>query len=159
MSYEFKAMTANAARHILGWRYEAPYDLYNLEPEGNPQHEVAYFCDPQNRYYGIWHGERLLGFCCFGPEAQVPGGDYSSPALDIGIGIDPDLTGQGGGAAYVKAVLDFARQHFAPKTFRATIAAFNERAQRACRRNGLMPVQTFHHAKTQQPFIVLIGEA
>lgn len=28
-----------------------------------------------------------MGYCCFGTDARVPGGDYSADALDIGLGM------------------------------------------------------------------------
>ena len=47
---------------------------------------VRFFIDPQNRYYQI-EDERgdFAAFCCFGWDAQVPGGDYSADALDVGL--------------------------------------------------------------------------
>jgi hypothetical protein len=36
-----------------------------------------------------------IGFCCFGPDAQLRGGDYHEPALDVGLGLRPDLVGKG----------------------------------------------------------------
>ena len=79
---------------------------------------------------------RLVGFCSFGEDGQVPGGDYSTDALDIGMGIHPDFTGQGLGSSFVLAVLDYAQRKFQPTTFRVTIAAFNQRARHVWGKNG-----------------------
>lgn len=152
-------MTASAAKHIIRWSYDAPYDLYNFDisSASHAASEIAFLTDPDKRYYGVWQAGSLIGFCCFGAEARVPGGDYASPALDIGMGMRPDLTGKGNGEHYIQAVLDFARAEFAPTQCRATVAAFNERAQRACKKAGLTVVQTFVSTKTQQRFVVLVG--
>ena len=75
------------------------------------------------------------------------------------MGIRPELTGQGRGASFVLAVLDFARNAFAPGQFRVTIAAFNKRAQRVWEKNGFVPIQTFTHQASKREFIVMIRDA
>ncbi len=50
--------------------------------------------------------------------------------LDVGVGMRPDMTGQGLGCRFVAAVLEFAAQKFAPRILRATIAGFNRRSAR-----------------------------
>ena len=159
MSFTFRPIDEASARAFLAWRYEPPYDLYN----GNPEElalELPFFMDPQNGYFCIFaENEALVAFCCFGRDAQVPGGDYSAPALDIGLGVRPDLTGQGRGLSFVEAVLDFARQTFAPVTFRVTIAKFNKRAQRVWQKAGFRLVQTFQRQYDDLGFVVLMREA
>ena len=57
---------------------------------------ITFFLAPKNGYLAVRDSEgALVGFCCFGFEGQVPGGDYSVDALDVGIGMRPELTGQG----------------------------------------------------------------
>ncbi|WP_244329384.1 GNAT family N-acetyltransferase [Tolypothrix sp. PCC 7910] len=98
----------------------------------------------------------LVAFCCFGKEAQVPGGDYRHEALDIGLGVRPDLTGLGRGHMYIADVLNFARSKFNATHFRITIAAFNERAHRAWKKAGFQQEQTFKAQDNKEPFIVLM---
>ena len=78
-----------------------------------------------------------------GPEAQVPGGDYSEPALDIGIGLRPDATGRGLGKLVLAEFLDFALDVYRPDRFRATIAAFNLRSQRTFLGLGFVETSRF----------------
>ena len=59
---------------------------------------ISYFLDPANHIFAIdddagWLDRLLL----VRPGWRVPGGDYDADALDIGIGIRPNLTGQGYG--------------------------------------------------------------
>ena len=147
------------AHAIASWRYDAPYDVYNLNP-GEIETNVKYFIDAQNACYSIT-GEQgeLIGYCSFGRDAQVPGGDYSQAALDIGMGIRPDLTGQGCGTRYAEAVLDFAHRTFAPNRFRVTIAAFNQRAQRVWQKLNLRVMQRFLRERDGAPFLILVREA
>jgi ribosomal-protein-alanine N-acetyltransferase len=160
MSFTFQPMDATSARDISSWRYEAPYDVYDPAPDGAVEPIVQSFLEPQNAYYTITdpHGE-LAAYCCFGPDARVRGGDYRSAALDIGMGLRPDLTGQGRGSVYVSAVLDFARRTFAPAAFRVTVATFNQRALRVWEKAGFQRVQTFHRQRDNRAFVILSCEA
>lgn len=149
-------MDERQARAITHWRYPPPYDLYNL---AESEETVAYALDPQNNFYAMEdEGGALVGFCSFGQDGQVPGGDYHLEALDIGLGIRPDLTGGGQGIDYVNSVLDFARESFDPPRFRVTIAAFNRRAQRVWKKAGFRPAGRFWHEESGRGFIVLVGE-
>lgn len=158
-------MDEASAQAIAGWCYEPPYDVYNLQPDEDVEETVAYLVDPQNAFFAIrgqvgdLEKETLLAFCSFGTDAQVSGGDYSQDALDIGLGVRPDLTGQGHGLTFVAAVLDFARRRFNPAAFRVTIAEFNERARRVWQKAGFQPTQTFRREYDSRPFVILTREA
>lgn len=155
MSLTFHHMDEISARAIHGWQYPTPYDVYNLG-SGDYEETVQSLLDPQNDYHSI-ADERgdLVAYCCFGPDAQVPGGDYGLSALDIGLGVRPDLTGQGQGLTYVRAVLQFARGSFEAAVFRVTIAEFNKRALRIWKKAGFRPVQTFAREPDGTSFVVL----
>lgn len=127
------------ARSILAWQYEPPYDFYNAS---GTLEEVQTLIAPHNAYYAIVSEQNsLIAFCCYGQEAQVPGGDYLTKALGVGFGLRPDLTGQRLGLAIVNACLTFARAQFAPTAFRVTVAAFNLRALNLWRKAGFDAVQ------------------
>jgi ribosomal-protein-alanine N-acetyltransferase len=150
----FRPLDEANARAIVRWRYEPPYDMYNQGP-GDAQETVQAFLDPRYHYFCISGDQgELVAFCCFGPDAQVPGGDYDGRALDIGLGVRPDLTGRGQGLAYVQAVLDFARATFAPSALRVTVAEFNRRALWVWERAGFYRVQTFSSIEGK-PFVIL----
>ena len=85
MSFTFRPLDENSARTILNWQYEPPYDVYNLT-SSDPENVLGYLLDPQNAFYSIF-GQlgHLEAYCSFGQDGQVPGGDYSSSALDIGL--------------------------------------------------------------------------
>jgi ribosomal-protein-alanine N-acetyltransferase len=151
----FRPLEEAHAREILEWRYEPPYDTYNLG--GDAQEIVEYMLTPEYRYHAILsQAGELLAFCCFGEDAQVPGGDYSAEALDIGLGVRPDLTGQGQGSRYVQAVLDFARRTWSPRAVRVTIAEFNTPAQKVWQKAGLERVQRFKSTHSGRPFLIFV---
>jgi len=144
------------AREILGWHYEPPYDIYDLGG-GDPDEIVKSLLNPDYAYHAILGPEEeLVAFCCFGEDARVPGGNYGVVALDLGLGVRPDLTGQGQGHVYIRTVLGFARHKYAPRNYRVTIAEFNTRAQRAWTKAGFRRVQRFESVHSQQPFVIYL---
>lgn len=131
MSYRLTAMTPRFADQVAGWRYPPPYDTYDLAPQ-----DVGHLLQPDYRYHIVWDDDDVVGYCCFGVDATVPGGDYSRDALDVGWGMHPDLMGRGRGRGFVAAIVGFAAAAYAPTRMRVTIAEFNERSQRAAAGNG-----------------------
>lgn len=144
MRLTFAPMSAGAAADIAQWIYPSPYDVYNVPPLYRDD-AIAELLKPANAYYAISDDSsgELIGFCCFGISAQVPGGDYAAPALDVGVGLRPDLTGRRFGPDFIAAILDFANALVNAAVFRATIAAFNERSQRAFGKLGFEKIGEF----------------
>lgn len=159
MQFTLAPLTVDAVRALLQWRYPEPYALYNTNGE-NEAEELSYFLDPRHAYYALYDDAgQLVGFCCFGQEARVPGGDYSEAALDIGLGMRPDLTGQGHGDNFLAAILAYAEQEFETRQFRATIATFNGRSMRVFAKAGFRPVQTFFsRSEPPREFVVMVRE-
>ncbi len=152
--FKFQLIDKSSVRAILNWRYEPPYDFYNyLEEEVT----LEYFLNPQNNFYKIVdeNGE-LVGYCSFGQDGQVSGGDYRYEGLDIGMGIRPDMTGQGKGVEYANIVLEFAESLLKPKAFRVTITAFNKRALRLWQKLEFEQQQSFERKSDGMQFIVLV---
>jgi ribosomal-protein-alanine N-acetyltransferase len=141
--FRFTPMTDSAARTIVTWRYEQPYDIYNVDPD-ECESVVRSLLDPVNRYFATWSLEELVGFACFGPDARVPGGDYSGESIvDVGLGLRPDLTGKGIGLPFVNAIIAFAAQEDRSRKLRLTVAVFNQRALRVYERAGFQAVSHF----------------
>lgn len=112
--------------------------------------------NPYFHYYSIWnHGDQLIGYCCFGEDARVLGGDYSDDALDVGGGLRPDLTGQGLGAPFIKSLFDFGTARFSKQSLRTTVAAFNLRAIKVCEKVGCVQSGRFFNPQLDQSFVIL----
>ncbi|MBN2086375.1 MAG: GNAT family N-acetyltransferase [Anaerolineales bacterium] len=159
LSLSFIPLDEAAAQVIFHWRYDPPYDSYNYRPE-EKEKEMRYLTDPANRIYGI-HGLRgeLIGFCSYGKDAQVPGGNYDADALDIGLGLRPDLTGRGWGPAVIGEVLAFAGRQYRPVRFRVTIASFNSRARKAWGKTGFEEKEEFSREGDGRKFKILVKRA
>jgi len=156
--YFFSPMTEAHAREIVAWRYPGQYAIYNTD-EADIEAEVQILLDPTYGYYAMTGSDGfLVGVCCFGLEAQVSGGDYQDTcALDVGLGLRPDLAGQGRGLGFLEAILDYARERYAATYFRATIAGFNRRSRRVFEKAGFVETQRFTttHARSLE-FVVMV---
>ena len=132
MTLQICPLDEQRAREMVSWRYEPPYDVYNFAcDEATVTAAVGYYIDPQNGVFAMVDSESgFIGFCSFGEDAKVGGGDYRVNALDIGMGIRPDMTGRGNGTIYASAAIDYAKIQFDPINLRIAVAKFNERAQK-----------------------------
>jgi [ribosomal protein S18]-alanine N-acetyltransferase len=147
-------MDAAASADVTGWRYPPPYDIYDLSED--PDTLIAVFSSPSFGYFQLREAGDLVGFCCFGDEGRVRGGDYAEPALDVGIAMRPDLTGRGLGRRYMGAVLAFAEAQFQPPALRLTVAAFNARARRLYANLGFRDAQQFTSPASRRDYIVMV---
>ena len=156
MKIDYRPADEKSARGFLQWHYEPPYDIYNCPP-ADLEEALQYNLDPKNNVYAMFDQyEELVAYCSYGQDAQVPGGDYSEEALDIGLMVKPELTGQGLGAAFVREVIRNGVERYAPKKLRVTIAAFNKRAIRTWEKNRFQKTQTFRRRSREgMEFIVM----
>lgn len=140
---------------IINWCYSSPYDYYNFDAD-TTQEALHYLTDAKNNFWAILNlqGE-LQGYCSFGSDGQVPGGDYSAEALDIGMGIRPDLVGQGRGKQYAQAVVGHGINQYRAQQLRVTIAEFNKRAQRVWTQIGFEQVEKFIKIRSGEEFVVM----
>jgi RimJ/RimL family protein N-acetyltransferase len=89
-----------------------------------------------NDHWAVTDAGALIGYCCFGAPARVGGAVELPGALDVGYGLAPDRMGRGMGDCSVTAVLEFAREYYAPEQFRAYILEWNERSRKVAERQG-----------------------
>lgn len=150
MRYEFKRMDHDSAKKIVCWSYESPYQDYGLD-EG----DWRYLLEVQNNIFAGFYENRLIGYISFGCDGQVIGGNYDEDFLDVGVGIKPDSTGKGLGQEFLRQGLLFGSKIFRTKCFRVSIALFNERAQRVCKRLGFVEKEKFFRTSDKREFIIL----
>lgn len=151
-------MDVAAARAVVQWRYPPPFDIYNV---GDDALAAAIFLgSADSGYFQLRDGAgEIVAFCCYGDEARVPGGEYAVAALDLGIGVRPDLVGRGEGMRYIGAVIAFGVARFQPELLRLTVAEFNLRAIRLYERAGFRAVSRFRSAFAGREFIVMARPA
>lgn len=134
-----RPLTPDDARRIARWRYAGPWQVYNSRG----------LIDPGQGYAAVAAADdgRLVGYCCAGPEARVPGLAERPGLLDIGLGMAPEWVGQGHGPSFGRAVLDHYQRESAHTGLRAAIQSWNERSLSLTRRLGF--AETGRHTCVQ----------
>ena len=90
----------SAAAKIVTWTYDGPYAMYSFTDNLDTMGELM-----GGGYYAAFSDTALVGYYCFGDPARIPATEkdaYSEEALDIGLGLRPDLCGKGFGLLFLK---------------------------------------------------------
>jgi RimJ/RimL family protein N-acetyltransferase len=121
---------------------------------------VKQFLNPDLAFHAVLgEHDEFIGFCSYGIDGQVPGGNYTEDALDIGLGMKPELTGQGRGEDFFGAILKFAEKNMNPDTCRLTVAKFNERALTLYKNFGFRDYSEFEDLQSHVPYTILVRES
>jgi [ribosomal protein S18]-alanine N-acetyltransferase len=144
-SLRLRPLRLRDARAMARWRYNGAYAFYNF---GQVAPRLLALFQPLLRYIGAGYyavegapGD-LVGVFSFHKQAST---------VTIGLGMRPDLTGQGGGLEFVRAGLAFGREQYAPEVFRLTVASFNRRAIRVYERAGFVSGRRFIQPTNRGP--------
>lgn len=140
--FTFRPMDQADAEKVAAWHYEPPYDFYDFEADAE---DLAEILDPEQRrgdYHSVEVDGELAGFFSFKAH---------DTAVEIGLGLRPDLTGAGGGLEFVEAGLAFAGESFEPESFWLDVATWNERAKKVYERAGFEAGHVWTHTSGQGP--------
>ena len=145
MAHRIRALTTGECDAIGEWRYVGRYATYEFD-EGPP--------DPAEGFFAVEDDSgQLIGYCCYGAHARVPGVEAEAGVVDVGYGMRPDLVGQGRARPFVAAILMYASQRFDVDKFRAMVVDWNRRSLAACHRAGFQ--QTGEVTTDAGTFVVL----
>ncbi len=133
---EIRTMTEEEAEEVISWRYPGEYSFYDMERDVEDLAELRAAHVREAKYFSALQQGDLIGFFDFEVDGDV---------VEVGLGLRPDLTGQGLGDPFLKAGLEFARTYFAPERFRLRVAAFNRRAIALYERSGFVVTGTYVH--------------
>jgi ribosomal-protein-alanine N-acetyltransferase len=125
-------MTEEYAAEIADWRYEFPYEWYDTASDPRRIELFSSAVRREGLRAVVGDDGDLIGFFNFVREHDE---------VRIGLGMRPDLTGQGLAQPFIEAGLDYARSQWEPLRFRLWVARWNERALRAYRRAGFREVK------------------
>ena len=128
MKLKVYSMNNEFAIQILNWKYKPPYDFYNNEYSEEALEELL-----DSSYYALVDMENeLFGFFCTGKSAQVPAGHamgvYEERLVDLGLGMNPMLVGEGRGNEFCLLIIQLIEQAYQNTAIRLTVAKFNKRA-------------------------------
>ena len=149
MEIIFENMNSKMATAILDWKYEEPYDFYNNEQTMEVLEELL-----DGSYYAIVNkNKEVIGFFCTGESARVPSGNkfdvYKGDFIDMGIGMHPNLVGQGRGFEFCTYIIKFIEDNYPSNSLRITVATFNERAIHLYKKLGFVKENEFSNDFTK----------
>ncbi|KFN01765.1 N-acetyltransferase [Bacillus clarus] len=136
MSYTFEVMTQEQAEEIAySWHYEGDYSFYDMEAD---EEDLAGFLNPKERgenIFAVWCTHNMVGFFNFNKT--------DIHTVDIGLGMKPNMAGNGLGLDFVQAGIMFCKEKYKPRHITLAVATFNERAIKVYKKVGFEAVGTF----------------
>ena len=138
-AFRFRTMTQAEAEQIALWHYPEPFSFYDASADAG---DLAELLDPALRgdeYVSVEDATgELAGFFQFKQDRP--------DAIEIGLGLRPDLTGRGLGGGFLEAGLRHARAHFGSTRIVLAVATFNRRAITVYERAGFAAVRVYTHS-------------
>ncbi|MFZ0369587.1 MAG: GNAT family protein [Halobacillus sp.] len=128
-------MLQKEAEEIAHWKYNGIYSFYDMTADEEDYQEFINEEARGKRAFSVYEGEQLIGFYSIIP--------VESETVDLGLGLRPDMTGQGIGGPFLQKALEYAQIHYGARSFTLSVATFNERAIRVYENAGFKVVQTF----------------
>ncbi len=133
IQFQFRPMRLRDALAASRWRYPEEYAIYDLSL-------VALV------FYALMRAP-LQALGVYPLAVAIPGDPFigvfslikRGKDVEIGVGMRPDLMGQGLGLALMSQGMDYARKRLHPATFSLDVATFNRRAITVYERAGFQP--------------------
>jgi ribosomal-protein-alanine N-acetyltransferase len=148
VAYALTPLTAEQGEAMAQWRYPGPWAVYDSTGP----------IDPAEGFWAVVDDDgQVAGYACFGVEARVPGFAERPGVLDVGVGMRPDLTGQGRGREFARAVLDHGHAVTGLSRLRAVVQDWNERSRRLLENLGF--AATGHHDVAEVRYVVYERDA
>lgn len=97
--------------------------------------------EPDEGYWAVADAnDTLLGFCCLGAAARVPGAPADDRVLDVAIAIRPQFAGRGWSGKFGRAAVAYAGSVALDRKLRTTVPEWNEPGQRAALQSGFLQI-------------------
>ncbi|MBQ9535904.1 MAG: GNAT family N-acetyltransferase [Clostridia bacterium] len=126
--------TTEDEKHIISaWRYEGEYAIYDNIPYDEQKRLGRGFANPRNNFFSFYDGERIIGFVNLIDEGRE---------VFFGIGVSPELCGQGYGQRMARAACGIASELFGEKPLYLEVRTWNSRAVRCYEKAGFRIVGT-----------------
>lgn len=136
MLYTYTVMTQEEAEEIAYNRhYEGKYSFYDIAADEEDLDEFLHDESRGNHTFSVKENGTLIGFftVC----------KMNNGTVDIGLGMRPDITGNGFGLQFVNAGLAFSEEKYGCNYITLSVVKFNERAIKVYKRAGFEAVGTF----------------
>lgn len=110
----------NAEIIANNWHYEGAYAFYDMVNDKEDYDEIISSELRDDRYFQITQNGELLAFFCLEP--------LNDKAVEVGLGLRPDLTGQGLGGQLMTRIEAFVVEKYDCEKIVLSVASFNLRA-------------------------------
>jgi ribosomal-protein-alanine N-acetyltransferase len=131
-------MSEQHGREICAWKNDPPYAVYNWPDWGELVEQQDQFADARIRTYQyaslINADDELCGFIQFFPMEGL---------TRLGLGLRPDLCGQGLGVGFVELAVAEARRRAPNQAIDLEVLDCNRRAYQVYERAGFVYEQTY----------------
>ena len=125
--YRVRMLSIEDGMEIAMWRLPGPWAVHDaLEA---PREDEGYWAVEDAN-------GTLVGYCCFGEAARIPGMQPAPGLLDVALGLRPDLVGRGLSSDLARVVVARAREVAAGRRLRTVVATSNTPGRRAAERAG-----------------------
>lgn len=124
-------MTLEAAKQICTWQYEPPYSVYNYITYEEALKTQAMIIRAENadNYLCFWNDKTLVAYTSIIPKNE---------RIFIGIGIAPQLCGQGLGSVYLNKTVIEAQKRYPDIEIWVQVRSWNERAIKCYQKSGFV---------------------
>src|SRR5699024_2207346 len=103
------------------WKYDGKYSFYNMTEDLEDYEEIISPLLRKSNYFQVIKNNELFGFFVLEQAVDI---------VSMGVGIKPELTGNGFGLQFVLLILDYIKKNYSISTVRLGVAEFNIRAQK-----------------------------
>jgi len=141
-------LTQKLADELCNWRYASPYDVYNWPSFAEMKKNGFEFGDPvlrDEQYAAVLSQDgSMIGFAQFFP---LSGGSV----IRLGLGIRPDLCGQGLGPHFVRLLIEEALRRSPGCEVDLEVLTWNTRAVRTYEKAGFRIEDTYMRPTASGP--------
>ena len=131
------AIEPTAMMQLQTWRYDGVMARYTFSSD---PFEQQWVCRPKSGYWQVRNSTNdLVGFAVIGSSAQTAGIAYPLEAVDLLVGLRPDLIGQKQGYSLVRDVVAHAQAIQPNKRLRVSIPSWHLAALAVWQRAGFFP--------------------
>lgn len=155
MTFDIQQLSQNHAEVIAEeWKYPGVYAFYDMTSDPEDYEELLTPSLRKNNYFQVMKDNHLFGFFVIEKASD------SDDIVDMGLGIKPELTGNGLGQSFLLEILDYIRKNYSAKTVRLGVVSFNDRAKKVYEKVGFKQTMIYDQPTNGRvyPFIEMKKE-
>lgn len=145
-------MNQEEVEQVIAWEYDGIYAFYDMQADMEDLREFRDVAAGNENYWSVYQNGGLIGFFCFN--------EHEVNQVEIGLGMNPQMVGQGNGLDFLTAGIQKAIDLYQPSSLTMAVAEFNKRAIKVYQKAGFIRTKTFiqHTNGGTYPFISMEKE-